>query len=170
MGTISEARPASTSLIDALLEEPVNLSTAAKYSAMNGLIYLALGVLLIVRPGVTLALFMDRALVGDKQGVIRVVGLTVVLIGWLYLFGGRSGARQFVAASVVDRLVFVPIVLVPLATAGVFPHLLLAFTFSIGRSPSVHGCFSVKRRDSRSVAILLRHFFRTSRDVRVECA
>jgi hypothetical protein len=124
---------------------------------MKGLIYLALKVLLIVWPGVTLALFMDRAFVGDEQGFIRVVGLTVVVIGWLYLFGGRSGARQFVAASVVDRLVFVPIVVVPLAIAGVFPHLLLAFTFSICRSPSVHGCFSVERRDSRkslSVAIL----------------
>jgi uncharacterized membrane protein len=72
---------------------------------------------------------MDRAFVGDEQGLIRVVGLTVVVIGWLYLFGGRSGARQVVAASVVDRLIFVPVVLVPLAIAGVFPHLLLAFAF-----------------------------------------
>jgi hypothetical protein len=30
---------------------------------------------------------------------------------------------------VVDRLIFVPVVLVPLAIAGVFPHLLLAFVF-----------------------------------------
>jgi len=129
MGTIGEGRPGSMSLIDALREKPVNLSTASKYSAMNGLIYLALGVLFIVWPGVTQTLFMDRAFVGDEQGLIRVVGLTVVVIGWLYLFGGRSGARQFVPASVVDRLIFVPMVLVPLAIAGVFPHLLLAFTF-----------------------------------------
>jgi hypothetical protein len=54
---------------------------------------------------------------------MRVVGLTVVVIGWLYLFGGRSGARQFIVASVIDRLVFVPPVLVPLAIAGVFPRL-----------------------------------------------
>lgn len=59
---------------------------------------------------------------------MRVVGLTVVVIGWLYLFGGRSGARQFIVASVIDRLVFVPPVLVPLAIAGVFPRLLLTFT------------------------------------------
>jgi hypothetical protein len=50
----------------------------------------------------------------------------VAVIGWLYLFGGRSGARQIVAASVLDRLVFVPAVLVTLALAGVFPHVLLA--------------------------------------------
>jgi hypothetical protein len=33
---------------------------------------------------------MDRAFVGDEQGLIRVMGLTVVVIGWLYLFGGRT--------------------------------------------------------------------------------
>jgi hypothetical protein len=54
--------------------------------------------------------------------------LTVVVIGWLYVFGGRTGGRQFSAASVVDRLIFVPVVLLPLAIAGVFPHMLLAFT------------------------------------------
>ena len=59
---------------------------------------------------------------------MRVIGLTVVVIGWLYLFGGRSGARQFVVASIIDRLVFVPVVLVPLAVAGVFPRLFLTFT------------------------------------------
>jgi hypothetical protein len=117
------------SLIDDLLEKPANLSTASKYTAMNGLIYLTGGVLLIVWPGLTQTLFMDRAFVGDEQGLIRVMGLTVVVIGWLYLFGGRSGARQVVPASVVDRLIFVPGVLVPLGIAGVFPHLLLAFAF-----------------------------------------
>ena len=53
---------------------------------------------------------------------MRVIGLTVVVIGWLYLFGGRSGARQIVAASVIDRLIFVPAVLIPVAMAGVFPN------------------------------------------------
>jgi hypothetical protein len=47
--------------------------------------------------------------------------------GWLYLFGGLSGGRRIVAASVLDRVVLVPLVLVPLAITGVFPHFLLAF-------------------------------------------
>jgi hypothetical protein len=55
------------------------------------------------------------------------MGMTVAVIGWLYVFGGRSGGRQVVAASVVDRLVLVPAVLVPLAMAGVFPHLMITF-------------------------------------------
>jgi hypothetical protein len=43
------------------------------------------------------------------------------------VFGGRSGARQIVAASIIDRLIFVPAVLIPVAMVGVFPHLLLTF-------------------------------------------
>lgn len=112
-------------LIDALLEKPANLPTTSKYIAMNGLIYLMTGVLFIVWPGSIQTLFRDADFVGHEQGLMRVIGLTVTIVGWLYLFGGRSGARQAVAASVVDRLIFVPVVLIPLALAGVFPHMLL---------------------------------------------
>ena len=113
------------SLIKDLLEKPPNLSIASKYTALNGVVYLGTGALFIAWPGVTQTLFMDAAFVGHEGGLMRMIGLTLAVIGWLYLFGGRSGARQIVAASVVDRLVFVPAVLVPLAIAGVFPHLLV---------------------------------------------
>jgi hypothetical protein len=114
-------------LIKALLEKPPRLTAASKYTAMNGFIYLVVGILLIVWPSVTQTLFLEPAFVSHEEGLIRVIGLTVVVIGWLYVFGGRSGARQTVAASVIDRLIFVPAVLVPLAMAGVFPTLLLTF-------------------------------------------
>jgi uncharacterized membrane protein len=94
---------------------------------MNGVVYLGAGALLLAWPGATQTLFLEPAFVGNEEGLIRMIGMTVAVIGWLYLFGGRSGSRQFVAASVVDRLVFVPAVLVPLAMAGVFPHLLVTF-------------------------------------------
>ena len=95
---------------------------------MNGILYLGTGVLFIAWPGVVQALFRDTAFVGNEGALFRIVGLLLVIIGWLYLFGGRSGARQAVAASVIDRLLFVPVVLLPLAMAGVFPHLLVALT------------------------------------------
>jgi hypothetical protein len=114
-------------LINALLEKPPSLTTASKYTVVNGFIYLAVGFLLIVWPGLTQTLFRDPAFVGHEEGLMRVIGLTVVVIGWLYVFGGRSGVRQIVVASVIDRLVFVPAVLIPVAMAGVFPHLLLTF-------------------------------------------
>jgi len=115
-------------LIKDLLEKPSSLSTASRYTVLNGVIYLGAGVLLIAWPGLTQTLLMERAFVGSEQGLIRVIGLTVVVIGWLYLFGGLSGGRQIVAASVIDRLIFVPVVALPLAIAGVFPHLLVLFT------------------------------------------
>ena len=115
------------SLIKALLEKPPSLTTASKYTVVNGFIYIAVGFLLIVWPGVTQTLFRDAAFVAHEEGLVRVIGLTVIVIGWLYVFGGRSGARQIIAASVIDRLIFVPAVLIPVAMAGVFPHLLLTF-------------------------------------------
>ena len=115
------------SLIEALLERPANLSNASKYTAMNGIVYLSAGVLLILWPGVVQEIFRDRAFVGDEQGLVRALGMAVVVIGWLYLFGGRSGSRQAVAASVIDRLTIVPLVLLPLAAFGIFPHLFIFF-------------------------------------------
>ena len=115
------------SLIETLLEKPTNLSIASKYTAMNGIVYLSAGALLILWPGAVQAIFRDRAFAGDEQGIIRALGMAVVVIGWLYLFGGRSGSRQAVAASVIDRLTIVPLVLFPLAAYGVFPHLFIFF-------------------------------------------
>ena len=72
-------------------------------------------------------IFRDAAFVGNEAALFRIVGMNLMVIGWLYLFGGLSGGRRIVAASVLDRVVLVPLVLVPLAIAGVFPHFLLAF-------------------------------------------
>lgn len=114
-------------LLADLMARPASLSRPSRYTVINGVIYLGAGALLIVWPGATQTVFMDRTFVGDEAALVRVIGMTVAVIGWLYLFGGRSGGRQMVAASVVDRLTLVPAVLVPLAVAGVFPHLLGTF-------------------------------------------
>ena len=47
-------------------------------------------------------LFREEAFVGHEGALMRAIGMTIVLIGWLYVFGGRSGARQIVAASVIE--------------------------------------------------------------------
>jgi hypothetical protein len=122
-----------------------DLPITSKYTMMNGVIYLGVGALALIWPGMVQTIFRDAAFVGNEAALIRVVGMTVMVIGWLYLFGGFSGGRRFVAAGVLDRVVLVPLVLVPLAIAGVFPHFLLAFavldpTLGIGL-----GCFSVDR-------------------------
>jgi hypothetical protein len=112
------------SFLTDLLEKPANLSTASKYAVMNGYFYIVLGALFIVWPGAVQAIFMDAPFAGHESALFRVLGLTVAVIGWLYVFGGRSGARQFGPASALDRVVLVPAVLVPLVIAGIFPHTL----------------------------------------------
>ena len=113
------------SLIKDLLERPGELAVTSKYTIVNGVMYLGMGVLLLVWPGMVQTIFRDAAFVGNEAALIRIVGLTVIVIGWLYLFGGLTGSRGFAAASVLDRVVLMPLVLVPLAMAGVFPHFLL---------------------------------------------
>jgi hypothetical protein len=115
------------SFLSDLLEKPANLSAASKYTAMNGYIYLGAGALLIVWPGAVQTLLMDPPFAGHEEALFRVVGMAVAVIGWLYLFGGRSGAKQLGPASVLDRLILVPLVLAPLVIAGIFPHALGAF-------------------------------------------
>ena len=114
------------SLIKDLLERPFDQAITSKYTAMNGLIYLGIGAMLLFWPGIVQTIFRDAAFVGNEAALFRVMGMTLMVIGWLYLFGGLSGGRRIVAASVLDRVVLIPLVLVPLAIAGVFPHTLLA--------------------------------------------
>jgi hypothetical protein len=117
----------TTSFTTDLWETPLSLSKASQWTAMNGYIYLSLGALFVIWPGAVQTLFRDDDFAGHEEALFRVIGMTVMVIGWLYLFGGRSGGRQTVAASILDRWILVPLVLVPIAMAGVFPHILLAF-------------------------------------------
>jgi hypothetical protein len=110
-----------------LLETPPDLSSASKWTEMNGYVYLSLGALFIVWPGAVQTLFRDEPFAGHESALFRMLGLTIAVIGWLYLFGGRSGGRQIVPASVLDRWILVPGVGVPVALSGVFPHAILAF-------------------------------------------
>ena len=115
------------SLLSDLTGAPAGLPAASKFTSFCGAFYVAAGLLFLVWPGAVQALFLDPAFVGRDEALVRVVGMAVAIIGWLYFFGGRTGGRQFVAASVLDRLVFVPLVLVPTAAAGVFPHVMITF-------------------------------------------
>ena len=115
------------SLLAALKESPAPLSPASRFTWMCGAFYMGTGALVFAWPGVAQSLMGDPDFVGHEAGLVRVLGMCLLVIGWLYVFGGRSGGRQFVAATVIDRIVLVPLVLVPIALAGVFPHTLLLF-------------------------------------------
>jgi hypothetical protein len=115
------------SLIEELKEAPPDLRLSSKFTTLNGIIYFTSGMLLIVWPGAVQTILGEGEFAGREAALFRAFGLSVAVIGWLYFFGGRSGGRQVVAASVVDRIILVPMVLIPIALAGVFPRLFWTF-------------------------------------------
>jgi hypothetical protein len=113
--------------ISDILETPPKLSSASKWTTMNSYIYLILGALFILWPGAVQTIFRDEPFANHERALFRMLGLTIAVIGWLYLFGGRSGGRNFGPASVLDRWILVPAVGIPVALSGVFPHTILSF-------------------------------------------
>ena len=86
-----------------LLDKPANLSTASKYAAMNGFIYLAFGGLLIFWPGAVQTIFMDAPFAGKEEALFRVLGMTLSR-HWMALLIRRPFGRSTVRpASVLDR-------------------------------------------------------------------
>src|SRR5262249_29422630 len=110
------------SLISIAFEKLPNLTTASKFTVFNGFVYLGLGALLILWPVSPQQLLDEGAFVGAEQGLSRVLGMAVAISGYSLVIGGNSGGRQETAASVIDRLTIVPVVLIPSAVAGVFPR------------------------------------------------
>ena len=115
------------SIVADLLSKQSVLSNASKYTVANGIFYMLCGVSLLAWPGMVQTVFLDPPFIGHEEALMRLIGLLIAFIGWFYLFGGLSGGRQFIAATVVDRILFVPPVLVPLAMTGLIPHTLYTF-------------------------------------------
>jgi hypothetical protein len=114
-------------LIENLKESPGQLPLSSRFTVLCGIIYMGAGTLLMVWPGSLQTLMFATEFVGREAALMRVLGMTLAIIGWFYFIGGRSSSKQIVAASVLDRIVLVPLVLIPLAVAGVFPVLLGTF-------------------------------------------
>ena len=54
------------SLMGDLLERPFDQAITSKYTAMNGLIYLGAGTLVLIWPGMLQTIFRDAAFVGNE--------------------------------------------------------------------------------------------------------
>ena len=106
---------------------PDQLTVSSRFTITNGFVYLGAGALLLTWPGAVQTLMFGDEFAGHESALIRVLGMAVAIIGWCYVFGGRTGGRQVVAASVPGRVLLVPAVLVPLPYSGVFPVLLGTF-------------------------------------------
>jgi hypothetical protein len=112
----------SRSFWSALWRQPAGPhSLLSRYTVANGLLYLAIGSALYLLPApVLIRLFFLDHLTGYEEGLARVVGVTVAIIGWFYVMGGRTRTDSFALGTVVDRLLL-PVVLVPLSLRGLAP-------------------------------------------------
>jgi hypothetical protein len=96
-------------------------SLLSRYTAINGMFYMALGAGLYFVPVGALKFLLDvDHLAGHEEGLLRLIGVTAAVIGWFYLMGGRTGAASFGLATVVDRLL-VPVMIMPLYLMGMAP-------------------------------------------------
>ena len=101
----------------------------SRYIEINGVMYAALGLTLFFFPG-GLALIGASPLQGQEAGLVSALGMTLLIIGWFYVMGGRTRADSYGLATVVDRLL-VPFFLVPLWWMGALdPYLALPFAIA----------------------------------------
>ncbi len=114
------------SFFSALWSKP-NPTPLSTYTTLNGVFYMLMGLSLFAWPGMVQLLFFAEPFAAREEGLMRVVGFVVVVIGWFYVMGGRTGATSFGLATVVDRLL-VPVFLLPLGFFGaVDMHLVAPF-------------------------------------------
>ena len=124
-------------------------SRLGRYIVANGVLYLAIGAAVYLLPAsaLTRLVFVDR-LDGYEEGLLRVIGVAVAIIGWFYVMGGRTRAESFGLATVLDR-VLLPVLLVPLWALGMAaPGMVLPF--AILDPLLALGAYAIWRRERAS--------------------
>ena len=105
------------------------LTLVSRSIEIFGWIDLALGLLILIAPRFTGALFHLPRLSPLDAGLIRVVGVLVTTIGALYIINGRFNSLGFAVASLLDRPL-VPLIMAVLWHKRILPGPLAA-SFSI---------------------------------------
>lgn len=109
---------ASRSWWQCMLETPAGSPGAlARYTFWNGVMYLVVGGALYLTPDIARKLFFMAPFAGLEEGYMRMLGVTVAIIGWFYVFGARTRADSFALSTVADRIA-VPALLLPLYFTG----------------------------------------------------
>ena|ERR1041384_2536800 len=95
---------------ETLAERPTKLSRLARYTVWNGVFYMVVGAGLFVAPQSILELQFRVPLRGYESSLSNALGMTLLVIGFFYVMGARTGRASFGLATVVDRS-FVPFLL-----------------------------------------------------------
>eukprot|EP00929_Paragymnodinium_shiwhaense_P028893 TRINITY_DN16673_c0_g1_i1.p1 TRINITY_DN16673_c0_g1~~TRINITY_DN16673_c0_g1_i1.p1 ORF type:complete len:292 (+),score=18.41 TRINITY_DN16673_c0_g1_i1:98-973(+) len=81
---------------------------------VQGVLYSGLGLGFMLGPQFLAPLLLMGPMTSGEAGVYRILGIEVVIIGYLYIQNARSNLEHAVAATTLDRL------LVPLPLAGIW--------------------------------------------------
>ncbi|MGB0591522.1 MAG: hypothetical protein ACPGU1_17750 [Myxococcota bacterium] len=76
----------------------------SRYTERCGYFYLAVGMGLLFAPTGPVAVGLLPAYEGQEEALIRLLGLTLGVVGYFYVFGGRTQQPSFGLATVLDRL------------------------------------------------------------------
>jgi hypothetical protein len=76
----------------------------SRYTERCGYFYLAVGLGLLFAPTGPVQLGLLPAYEGQEEALVRLLGLTLGVVGYFYVFGGRTHQRSFGLATVLDRL------------------------------------------------------------------
>jgi hypothetical protein len=82
-----------------------------KYLEINSYLYMFLGLWICFYPTFLSSIGLFPEVSGREIGFIQVIGFTLFVIGYFYFFGSRTRKKSFCLATIIDRLILVPIVL-----------------------------------------------------------
>ncbi len=100
-----------------LLAVPGPHTPLSRYTFFNGLFYMVFGLTVYAWPGVVQAFLAGAPFAGREEGLTRLAGMTLTVIGYLYAFGSRTRSEVCGLATVLDRAL-VPLFLLPLGLSG----------------------------------------------------
>ena len=112
-----------------LHETPLSITPTHRFLFLQGVLYAFAGLTFMILPTqgvylVTLGALSTESFEIDESGhptelrMLQFTGYLVFLIGYFYMQGARENTLQFVAATTLNRLVFVPLLMLLLAIFG----------------------------------------------------
>ena len=99
--------------INIWLEKDSNKNTALfKFLEINGWIYFLVGLLYFLFPQLPTLINIHPALEGNDSGWVRYFGFMGLAMGYYFVFMGRSQSYSLAVATVLSRVLFVPLALI----------------------------------------------------------
>lgn len=117
------------SFFQSLLHTDRPATPLSRYTCGCGLFYLGCGAAMYAWPGLLQFALKAAPFAGREEGMMRLCGFTVAVIGYFYVFGSRTRRDSFGLATVLDRLA-VPFFLLPLGASGAVEPV-FAYVFSV---------------------------------------